>query len=143
MMSVRLGEVKVCDGNARLRKDEIRDMDYYHGWFNLKDSHKDLEFCGAVARYLGHLKQHGLIEGHQLTRRKLGFGPPSLGEFNITIVVRDMAQLEETFQRVARRDPEIERLHAAVYLAVKDVQFALYRDYPDKVREQPEEDRNA
>ena len=46
-----------------------------------------------------------------------------------------LGQLERAFQRVARRDPEIEKLHAAVFSAVKDVRFALYRDFPDPVRE--------
>lgn len=110
-------------------------MDYYQGWFNLKDTHKDLQFCESLSKYLGHLKEKGLLVDYTFTRRKLGFGPASLGEFQLIMVVRDMAHLEETFQRIARRDPEIERLHAAVYSAVKDVQFALYRDFPDAVRE--------
>jgi hypothetical protein len=109
-------------------------MDCYEIWCNLKDSSQDLPFCANVARYLGHLREQGWIEGYRLTRRKLGFGPPGLGEFHITIEVRDLAQLEQAFQRVAGRTGEIEALHHAVYSAVKDLQFALYRDFPDPVR---------
>jgi hypothetical protein len=87
-----------------------------------------------VASYLGHLRERGWIEGCRITRRKLGFGPPGLGEFHIIIEVRDMAQLEQAFQQVATRADEIEALHRAVYSAVKDLQFALYRDFPDPVR---------
>jgi hypothetical protein len=109
-------------------------MDYYEIWCNLIDSSQDLAFCANVAQYLGHLGEHGWIEGYRISRRKLGFGPPALGEFHITIEVRDLAQLEQAFQRVAARAGEIESLHRAVYSAVKDLQFALYREFPDPVR---------
>lgn len=113
-------------------------MDYYHVWCNLRDGVRDLEFCTHVARYMGYLRERGLIEGHRLTRRKLGFGPPGLGEFHIVIETRDMAQLEQTFRHVATRGGEVERLHRAVYAAVTDATFALYRDFPDAVREAEE-----
>jgi hypothetical protein len=51
-------------------------MDHYHTWFDLKSGTKDAEFARAMARYMGHLKENGLIEGWRLTRRKLGFGRP-------------------------------------------------------------------
>lgn len=109
-------------------------MNYYHIWVNLKDSHKDMEFCDQVNAYLGHLKQKGLIEGHTLTRRKFGFGPSTLGEFHIAIMVHDLAQLESAFSVIARRDGEVEDLHRKVYSAVTDFKAALYRDFPDAVR---------
>lgn len=109
-------------------------MDHYLIWFNLKDAHRDVEFAAAAHAYLEHLKSLGLIEGHRLMRRKLGFGPGELGEFQLTITARDLAQLEAVFQRVAARDGETERLHARVYSAVTDFRSALYRDFPDAVR---------
>jgi hypothetical protein len=109
-------------------------MDYYEIWANLNGSTGDLAFCRAVNRYLGYLKAEGLIEGFRLTRRKLGFGPPDLGEFHISLEVRDLAQLEAAFGRVAIRGGEVEALHRAVYSAVTDVRFALYRDFPDAQR---------
>jgi hypothetical protein len=108
-------------------------MDYYQIWCNLKESSKDLEFCENVHHYLGQLQEDGRINGFQITRRKLGFGPSELGEFNISILVNDLSQLEKSFQHVATRKGEIERLHHAVYSAVKDTTFALYRDFPDEV----------
>ena len=83
-------------------------MDYYEIWCNLKDSSKDLQFCENVKEYLGALQKDGLIQSFRIARRKLGFGPSELGEFNITIVVKDLAQLEQTFQQVATRSGEIE-----------------------------------
>jgi hypothetical protein len=112
-------------------------MDYYEIWCNLKNGGADLEFAANVERYLGHLRDKGLIEGYSLKRRKLGFGLPELGEFNITIMTRDLAQLEQAFQRAASRDAEVEPFHQAVYSMVKDARFALYRDFPDAVREWP------
>ena len=109
-------------------------MDCYEIWFDLKDSHRDLEFAEALARYMGYLEQKGLIRGYRLTRRKLGFGPQGLGEFHVTIETTDLVQLEAAFQRAASRDSDVEPLHAAVYASVKNTQFALYRDFPDRVR---------
>lgn len=109
-------------------------MDYYQIWCNLIDSHNDLEFCENVRSYLGHLQSQGLISGFTITRRKLGFGPAELGEFNITIKTESLAKLEETFQHVAARGGETERLHRLVYSAITDFRSALYRDFPDPVR---------
>ncbi|MDA1191721.1 MAG: hypothetical protein O3A46_08570 [Candidatus Poribacteria bacterium] len=109
-------------------------MDYYHIWCDVKDSHRDIEFAENVAKYMGYLREGGLIEGYTLSRCKLGFRPPELAEFHIVIETRNMAQLEEAFQTVATRSGEVERLHAAVYSAVSNVRFALYRDFPDATR---------
>jgi hypothetical protein len=109
-------------------------MNYYHIWANLKNSARDVEFARNVEAYLGHLRDQGLIEGFRITRRKLGFGPDALGDFHLVLEVRDLAQLEAAFQRVGTRAGEVEGLHRAVYSAVKDLQFALYRDFPDPFR---------
>jgi len=60
--------------------------------------------------------------------------PGELGEFNITIEVKDMAQLESTFQYVATRGAPVEPIHAAVFSMVTDFKAALYRSFPDAVR---------
>ena len=44
-------------------------MDIYHIWFDLKDSHRDLEFCEALETYMAFLQERDLIAGHRLTRR--------------------------------------------------------------------------
>jgi hypothetical protein len=109
-------------------------MDCYEIWCNLKDTSRDVAFCEDVRRYLGHLQDKGLIRDFRIRRRKLGFGPPELGEFNITIEVEDLAQLEQAFQQVTARSGEIEALHHAVYAAVTEFKAALYRDFPDPGR---------
>jgi hypothetical protein len=114
-------------------------MDIYHAWFNLKPGVGDVAFSEKVAAYLGRLRDDGLIEGWRLTRRKLGLAPRELGDFHVMIEVKDLAQLERAFARVATRREPIEGLHFAVNSMVSDAQFALYRDFPDAVRERGEE----
>jgi hypothetical protein len=109
-------------------------MDHLLVWCNLKDSHKDLEFCQAIDGYLGYLKQQGKIASYQVMRRKFGFGPEELGEFQIIISASDLAQLDSAFKLVATRAGEVEQLHAKVYSAVKDLRQGLFRDFPDPER---------
>lgn len=109
-------------------------MYYYQIWCNLKDSSKDLEFCRSLDAYLGYLQQRRLIESFKLTRRTFGFGPADLGEFCVSIVVKDLAQLEQAQLRAASRDHEVEPLHRAVFSVVTGLRSALFRDFPDEIR---------
>ena len=110
-------------------------MDLYHIWCNLMPGTSDVEFTDAVDRYLTKLREEGRVVGHRVTRRKLGLGPSALGEFHIAIEIEDLAQLDRAFGTVASRAGEIETLHHAVNRYARDVQFALYRDFPDSQRE--------
>lgn len=56
-------------------------MDFYRTWCELKPGVSDLEFSDRAAASLDYLKSAGLIEGWQLTPRKLGLGPAEIGEF--------------------------------------------------------------
>ena len=114
-------------------------MDIYHGWCNLKPGAGDMDFADAFARYMDHLKSTGKIASWRLTRRKLGLGPSQLGEFHFMIEVEGLAQLDEAFSLVATRASETEGVHHGVNSLVKDVQFALYRDFPDPMRQRGEE----
>lgn len=109
-------------------------MDRYLLWFDPADSHADLELAAAVRAWLDRLRDDGLIEDGALTRRKLGFGPPELGEFCVEMRVRDLAQLERAFAAVAAREGPREELHRAVYSRVRNLRTALYRDFPDPHR---------
>lgn len=114
-------------------------MDHYHVWCNLRPGVSDVEFADAVHAYLGGLREQGLIEGFRLSRRKLGLGPPSLGEFHVWIEIADLAQLDRAFGTVSRRSGPVEPLHAAVNQRACDLVFALYRDFPDPHRVRGEE----
>lgn len=114
-------------------------MDVYHIWFDAKPGVSDVELVERVHAYLGHLEAAQKIQRHRVTRRKLGFGPPSLGEFHVTVETRDLAELDSAFRHVATRSGEVEGLHAAVNQHVQNLTFALYRDFPDPFRERGEE----
>jgi hypothetical protein len=109
-------------------------MDQYHIWCNLRDSSRDLEFTERLGAWLGWLRDQGRIEGHRLTRRKLGFGPPGLGEFHVVVETRDLAQLDTAFDVAATRADPAEDLHSHVFSMVRDVVFSLERDFPDPQR---------
>lgn len=110
-------------------------MDLYHIWCNLAPGSNDLEFCGMLRRYLEHLCEQGLLESFRITRKKLGLAPRELGEFHLMVETEDLAQLDRAFRQVARRIDPIESFHQAVNSRARDVRFALYRDFPDEVRE--------
>jgi hypothetical protein len=114
-------------------------MDIYHAWCDLKPGVRDVEFCEKLGKYMGHLREQGLIEGWRLTRRKLGLGLPELGEFHITMEVKNLGQLEAAFQRVGERREPVEGFHFGVNSLVRNARFALYRDFPDPFRHEGEE----
>lgn len=114
-------------------------MDLYHIWCDLKTGVSDVAFTENVSAYLGALERDGRIAGFRIARRKLGLGPPNLGEFHVCVEVRDLAQLDEAFRDVSSRSEPIESLHAAVNQAATNLSFALYRDFPDPHRTRGEE----
>lgn len=109
-------------------------MNHYVIWCELQPGVRDLDFAGAVDAWLGYLRTNGMVEGHGLWRRKLGFGPRGLGDWVVDIHTTDLAQLERAFQHTASRSGEAEDLHAAVFSKVTNTTFALYRDFPDPFR---------
>ncbi len=110
-------------------------MNILHIWFDLKDSYEDVAFAEAADQYLGLLKERGAIAGWRLTRRKLGLGPAEIGEFHMAIEADNLAQLDAAFDLAAARTGLVQQLHAAVYSRVVNAKFALYRDFPDPVRQ--------
>lgn len=114
-------------------------MDVYHIWCDLAPGVSDLEFAEDLRRYLDHLRAAGVVGGYRLMRAKLGLRPRELREFHVMIEVEDLAQLQRAFDSVATRAEPVEGLHHAVNAKVRDVMFALYRDFPDAVRRRGEE----
>lgn len=114
-------------------------MDVYQISCDLKPGVRDSEFVSAIDSYLGALKTGGKIEGWRLLRRKLGLGMAGLGEFQILIETRDLAQLDAAFTAVSTRNEPVEGKHYGVNSLVVNFQAALYRDYPDQHRQHGEE----
>ena len=75
-------------------------MNIYHAWCDLKPGVNDIAFSKSAAKYLDHLPTKGMIESWRITRRKLGFGQPELGDFHLMIEVKDLAQLDRAFDHV-------------------------------------------
>jgi hypothetical protein len=114
-------------------------VNIYHVWCDLKPGVGDLDFSERLAAYLDHLKAEGLVDNWRLMRRKLGLVPPGLGEFHIMIEVANLGQLDAAFDHVASRQEPVEGFHFGVNALVRDPVFALYRDFPDPVRQRGEE----
>jgi hypothetical protein len=114
-------------------------MDLYHAFFDIKPGVSDMQLVDAVDLYLGYLRTEGLIANHRLTRAKLGFGLKGHGDWHLVIEVRDLAQLQAAFDRAASRAGAVEGFHFGVNSLVQNPVFALYRDFPDPVRQQGEE----
>lgn len=110
-------------------------MDIYHIYCNLKPGVADVNFVESLNRYLGHLRDRALIASWRITRAKLGFGLRGMGDWHIMLEVRDLTQLEAAFQAVATRTDPVEGLHFGVNSLVQNPVFALYRDFPDLVRQ--------
>ena len=90
-------------------------MDIYQISVDLKPGVRDTAVSrSASTAYLGALKADGRIEGWRLLRRKLGLGMPGLGEFQILIETRDLAQLDTAFTTVSTRNEPIEGAHHGV-----------------------------
>ncbi len=110
-------------------------MDIYHVWCDLKPGVGDTEFTDAASGYFEHLREENRLAAYRITRRKLGLGHPNLPEWHITLEFDGLAQLDHAFNHVASREGAVENFHHAVNSKVDNVFFALYRDFPDPVRE--------
>ena len=114
-------------------------MDIYHIYCDLKAGTSDLGFVESLETYFGYLKSQGLVEGWRITRAKLGFGLKGMGDWHIMLDVKNLAQLEAAFQRVASRQDPVEGFHFGVNSVVANPTFALTRDFPDAVRHRGDE----
>lgn len=114
-------------------------VDVYQAFFNLKPGVKDLDFHKALQDYMSYLQERGDLKSWRLLRRKLGLGPPSLGEFHLIMEFDGLAALDRAFGHVASRSGEVEEKHFCVNHLVEHVQFSLYRDFPDASRQRGEE----
>jgi hypothetical protein len=114
-------------------------MDIYNAWFDLKAGVSDVEFADRLKTYMDALKNDGLMQDWRLTRRKLGLSAAPVGEFHLMMEFSDLAQLDSAFNRVGSRREPIEGVHFGVNSLAQNVQFALYRDFPDPIRHRGDE----
>lgn len=109
-------------------------MNVYAIWVDLVDGREDMQFAKALHAYMDHFVKLGFVEGYSLERRKLGFGPESLGEFHVRIHTKDLDSLDKAFMEAATRSGEVEGFHSEVFRRVKNFKAGLYRTFPDEVR---------
>lgn len=114
-------------------------MDLYNIWFDLKPGIRDGAFSDDLQHFLKAMQTDGRISGFRVMRRKLGLGPKDVGEFHVLIEVENLAQLDRAFEAAAERAEPMESFHHAVNSKVQNLQFALYRDFPDPHRKRGEE----
>ena len=93
-------------------------MDIYHIWCDLKPGQSDLEFVTHLQSYFDYLKKEA-----------------NLQSYRIMLDFLNLSDLDAAFQHVATRTGAVETFHHAVNGKVSNVKFALYRDFPDDVRE--------
>ena len=110
-------------------------MNVYQAFFTLKAGVKDLDFVNVLREYMEYLVKQGDLKKWRLLRRKLGLGPKELGEFHLMMEFDDLAALDRAFGHVATRSGEVEHKHYCVNHMIENIQFSLYRDFPDGVRE--------
>ena len=110
-------------------------MNVYQAFFTLKNGVHDLDFVTALREYMGYLVERGDLKKWRLLRRKLGLGPSSLGDFHLMMEFEDLAALDRAFGHVATRNGQVERKHHGVNHMIENIQFCLYRDFPDEERE--------
>jgi hypothetical protein len=114
-------------------------MNIYNAWFDLKPGISNVAFNDRLAKYLGSLQSDGLMRGWRLMRRKLGLSAAPVGEFHLMMEFDTREQLDRAFQRVGSRREPIESLHFGVNSLVQNINFALYRDFPDPERHRGDE----
>ncbi len=98
-----------------------------------------MDFAEDLNRYCEVLKKEKRLRAYRLTRCKLGFRPEHLREFHVMLEFEDLGQLQNAFDQVSSRTDPMESFHQAVNSKVKDIFFALYRDFPDENRVAGEE----
>lgn len=108
--------------------------DLYTIWADKQGDIADTEWVGNMRAFFDHLVSEDKMISYRITRCKMGFRSiPDLPEWFIIMEFRDMAQLETAFQRVARKQGELEDKHRGFNQFVAgNIQHAYWRDFPDQ-----------
>jgi hypothetical protein len=107
-------------------------MNHFHLWCNVPPA-AARQFCEIAQECLSDMHQRELIEGYSLTRRKFAVAPPDLGEFHIMVDFATVDQMNRALEFVEGDDEVMAQQRAALEPLVRDVQFSMYRDYPERI----------
>ena len=107
-------------------------MDYYMIWANKEGNISDLEWVNNMRSFLDHLVSEEKMIDYKIARCKMGFrSVADMPEWQITMMFKDMAQLEDAFKRVAPQEGKLEEKHKSFNQYVSDdIQHALFSDWP-------------
>lgn len=109
-------------------------MDIYHIWADKKGDISDSEWVANMKSFLDHLVAEKRMESYRITRCKMGFRSMDIPEWHIMMEFKNMAQMDEAFNRVAPLKGDLETKHKSFNQFVEgNIQHALYRDWPDNV----------
>ncbi len=109
-------------------------MNMYTCFIDLKNEAKAMSFAQSVDAWMTYLQEQGVIAGWELYRRKLNLASDKHRDFMLEIAVKDMAQLDQAFGMLGRRDDHVEELYRAVHEQIGAADFGLYRPFPDPER---------
>ena len=95
----------------------------------------DLDWVNGMKKFFDHLIAEDKMITYRITRCKMGFRSiPDMPEWMIIMEFTDMAQMERAFQRVAKKQGELEEKHQSFNQFVAgNIQHALFRDWPDQL----------
>lgn len=108
-------------------------MDIYNIWFDLKPETEEKNFATSLAKFLAHMRNQNTITSWRLTRCKLGFRPNEIPEFHVMIETNNLEQLDRAFSLATANHKKTDELHFEVNDKVRNIKFALYRDWPDEI----------
>lgn len=108
-------------------------MDIYHIWCDKTEGIADTDWVQNMKKFLDHLVSENKMQSYRITRCKMGFRSiQDLPEWHIMMEFKNMAQMDEAFNRVAPKEGELENKHKSFNQFVSgNIQHALYRDWPD------------
>lgn len=109
-------------------------MNIYHIWCDKTPDIPDLEWAQNMRAFLDHLVREGRMQSYRITRCKMGFRSiADLPEWHIMMEFRNMAQMDEAFDRVVPQQGDLETSHRSFNQYIQgNIQHALYRDWPDQ-----------
>ena len=107
-------------------------MNLYCCQIDLRHDAKALAFAAALEAWLSHLQTEGVIGPWCLMRRKLNLAADCYRDFFLEIEIADLAQLDAAFAATGHTDDDAEgAMRARVHDMIAEMDFALYRPYPD------------
>jgi hypothetical protein len=109
--------------------------DLYTIWADKEGDISDIDWVNGMKRFFDHLVSEDKMLDYRITRCKMGFRSiADMPEWMIIMEFRDMAQMELAFQRVAKKQGELEEKHQSFNQFVSgNIQHALFRDWPDQL----------